>query len=79
MISKIINETQTIKINEIISLINYRIKKNSDQKTLTFKSPTGSGKTYMMLKLMNKIIKSDKKNNFYCLFLINKQPSNTNI
>lgn len=61
MISKIINETQTIKINEIISLINYRIKKNSDQKTLTFKSPTGSGKTYMMLKLMNRIIKSDKK------------------
>ena len=60
MISKTINEVQSTKVDEIISLINRRIK-DDDQKILTFKSPTGSGKTYMMLKLMNKIVKSNKR------------------
>lgn len=54
-----IKETQTKYINWIITLINDRCK-NNGQKFLTFKAPTGSGKTHMMLELMNNIIKNDK-------------------
>src|SRR5690554_6303039 len=43
---------QKSKVNEIVELF------NDDSKTeITFKSPTGSGKTYMMADFMNSVMK----------------------
>lgn len=59
MISREISKLQKTIVNEIISEINRKLE-NNDSKFLTFKSPTGSGKTHMMLDLMNRILKNDK-------------------
>lgn len=53
MLQEVIN-LQTKAVKEIISLIN---KNEKDE--ITFKAPTGSGKTYMMADLMNKVIKDN--------------------
>ena len=42
-------------INKLVSLL-----KNSKQKSLVFKAPTGSGKTYMIADFMNRILAEDK-------------------
>ena len=46
---------QNEAVNKLINLL-----KNSKQKGLVFKAPTGSGKTYMIADLMNRILAEDK-------------------
>ncbi len=46
-------ELQNKSVSEIVSLID-------KQETITFKAPTGSGKTYMMADVMNRILAKDK-------------------
>ena len=36
------------------------ILKNSKQKSIVFKAPTGSGKTYMIADFMNRVLAEDK-------------------
>lgn len=67
MISQEIRSMQSRYINKIIDRI-----KNNGQKFLTFKAPTGSGKTYMMLELMNKIIKNDEN----AIFIVSSLSTN---
>ncbi len=48
------NEARELQKNAVNQLL---IKKNnSDQKTILFRAPTGSGKTYMMADFMNRVI-----------------------
>ena len=43
-------------------------KLKGNKQTLTFKSPTGSGKTFMMAGLMNKILSENEKDDI--IFLV---------
>ena len=51
MLQEII-DLQKNAVNKLINLIPYKDE-------ITFKSPTGSGKTYMMADLMDQIIKEN--------------------
>lgn len=46
---------QNKAVEKLLSLL-----KNSKQKSLVFKAPTGSGKTYMIADLMNRVLAEDK-------------------
>ena len=51
-----LKEIKELQDNAVKKLITYT--KNNDK--ITFKSPTGSGKTYMMASFMNRILKKDE-------------------
>lgn len=46
---------QNEAVDKLVNLLN-----NSKQKTLVFKAPTGSGKTYMIADLMNRVLAENK-------------------
>lgn len=45
---------QNVAVDKLVNLL-----KNSRQKSLVFKAPTGSGKTYMIADLMNRVLAED--------------------
>jgi len=53
MIPKEARELQQKAVRELVSLI------ESKKEVITFKAPTGSGKTYMMADMMNRVIAND--------------------
>lgn len=53
-----LQEAKNIQNEAVDKLVN--LLKNSKQKSLVFKAPTGSGKTYMIADLMNRILAEDK-------------------
>jgi len=53
-----LQEAKNIQNGAVDKLVN--LLKNSKQKSLVFKAPTGSGKTYMIADLMNRILAEDK-------------------
>lgn len=53
-----LQEAKNIQNEAVDKLVN--LLKNSKQKSLVFKAPTGSGKTYMIGDLMNRILAEDK-------------------
>lgn len=53
-----LQERAVNKLFEIFDKLNKN--NNNDNKEITFKAPTGSGKTYMMSALMNRILSSDE-------------------
>lgn len=53
-----LQEAKNIQHEAVDKLVN--LLKNSKQKSLVFKAPTGSGKTYMIADLMNRILAEDK-------------------
>jgi type III restriction enzyme len=55
-----IKELQGQAVSQIYNLLEIE-DYSTYQKEITFKSPTGSGKTYMMSDLMNRILKEDNK------------------
>lgn len=52
---KEINETQDFYVDELIKIIKHVNKKYDNLKEIDFTSPTGTGKTVMMSKLINKM------------------------
>ena len=59
----ILKDYQEEAVSELISKSNKQLKK-SGNKTMVFKSPTGSGKTIMMAEYLKRLIDSeDNKNN----------------
>lgn len=53
-----LQEAKNIQHEAVDKLVN--LLKSSRQKSLVFKAPTGSGKTYMIADLMNRILAEDK-------------------
>lgn len=53
-----LQEAKNIQNEAVDKLVN--LLKNSKQKSLVFKAPTGSGKTYMIADLMNRVLAEDK-------------------
>lgn len=53
-----LQEAKNIQNEAVEKLVN--LLKNSKQKSLVFKAPTGSGKTYMIADLMNRVLAEDK-------------------
>lgn len=53
-----LQEAKNIQNEAVDKLVN--LLKSSKQKSLVFKAPTGSGKTYMIADLMNRILAEDK-------------------
>lgn len=53
-----LQEAKNIQNDAVDKLVN--LLKNSKQKSLVFKAPTGSGKTYMIADLMNRVLAEDK-------------------
>jgi type III restriction enzyme len=53
-----LQEAKNIQNEAVDKLLN--LLKNSKQKSLVFKAPTGSGKTYMIADLMNHVLAEDK-------------------
>lgn len=53
-----LQEAKNIQHEAVDKLVN--LLKNSKQKSLVFKAPTGSGKTYMIADLMNRVLAEDK-------------------
>ena len=53
-----LQEAKNIQNEAVDKLVN--LLKNSKQKSLVFKAPTGSGKTYMIADLMNRVLAQDK-------------------
>ena len=47
-------DLQKRAINDVVSWLHVKDE-------VTFKSPTGSGKTYMMFKIMERLLEKDKK------------------
>lgn len=53
-----LQEAKNLQNEAVDKLVN--LLKNSKQKSLVFKAPTGSGKTYMIADLMNRVLAEDK-------------------